>query len=133
MTCARCDRLEEENVYLKSELGLQVEAGHLAEVMTAFKATHGEARMIMALYRARARAVSREQLFDVLPGHDHGVGQDSTFKVVDTLMVRVRRKLGDDAVTTLHGVGYRMSEAGSARVAAVLTPPPNFKENRHAL
>ena len=65
--------------------------------------TPTEFDLLMRLADRPGTVVSREQLLaDVWGWRDAG----STTRTVDTHVAAVRRKLGDDVVRTVHGVGY---------------------------
>lgn len=70
--------------------------------------TRLEAKLLAFLMRNAWRAVSRHEILDVLGIRRHGSN------VVDVYINYLRRKLGDEAIETLRGDGYRFNaEAGS--------------------
>ncbi len=68
-----------------------------------------EAGILALLWRERGRAVSRDQILDVVWGRDSVV----THRTIDTHVLHLRQKLEDDHreprfVRTVHGIGYRL-------------------------
>jgi DNA-binding response OmpR family regulator len=71
--------------------------------------TRIELRLLEALFEARGRVLTRDQLLDAIHGRGDAFVLDRT---VDAHVRRLRAKLGDDAVeprfvATVRGVGYR--------------------------
>lgn len=122
--CSRCDDLEEQVAWLRSELGLQRDLAtenRLCETIPrgAHAGRPQLARFVMALYAAKGRPVTRFQLLEACPPTT--ADEDSrSEKILDVWVWRARGWLGRDAVLTLHGKGYRLSESGMAKVAALL-------------
>jgi DNA-binding response OmpR family regulator len=56
------------------------------------------------LFRNAGKVLSREQLLSLVWGYDRDPGS----KVVDVYVGYLRRKLGEDAITTIRGMGYRL-------------------------
>ncbi len=54
-------------------------------------------------FRHPGQVLSRSQLLDQVWGYDHDPGSN----VVDVYVGYLRRKLGDDAIATVRGMGYR--------------------------
>lgn len=65
-----------------------------------------EFRLLLALLEARHRVLSRDQLQDRLYGDDAKIGSNT----VAVFVHQLRRKLGDDAVVTELGFGYRLGD-----------------------
>lgn len=63
-------------------------------------------RILVALFEARGRVLSREQLQDRLYGDEGEIGSNTVAVYVHQL----RRKLGDGIVLTEHGFGYRAGD-----------------------
>lgn len=130
MTCARCEELEAEIAYLKGEAG---EAARLDELdrlrrgivhlQTRNKVgRRGTALLIMALYRANGRSLSSLQILEQIPPQDHAVDDDRRTNLVSVWVCWARKSLGSDAIENAWGRGYRLSPAGMARVAEILSP-----------
>lgn len=118
MTCAHCEDLKEEIAYLKSELGLQVDSGQVAAIRDAFGLTEQKARILLVLYKARARTISIAQFHDALPCR-YGKEERSE-KLVQSSISQLRKIVGADAVDTLYGQGYRLGQRMRARIDAIL-------------
>jgi DNA-binding response OmpR family regulator len=71
--------------------------------------TQQEAAFMGALIRAYPRAMRHEDIIAVLPHHDHA--KDHNPKLSSVLAHRVRKTLGFDAIETVHGLGFRVSDA----------------------
>lgn len=70
--------------------------------------TPTEFDLLARLSDRRGTVLGREQLLaDVWGWHDAG----STTRSVDTHVAALRRKLGEDVVRTVHGVGYALGDA----------------------
>lgn len=65
-----------------------------------------EFRILLTLFEARSRVLSRDQLQDRLYGDDAEIGSNTVAVYVHQL----RRKLGDGVVLTEHGFGYRAGD-----------------------
>lgn len=71
--------------------------------------TPTEFDLLVRLAERPGAVVSREQLLTDVWGWrdlDAGRGEGTTTRTVDSHVAAVRRKLGDDVVRTVHGVGY---------------------------
>ena len=71
--------------------------------------TNGEFSLLVALLAARGRTLSRMQLLELSRLHDDEVYE----RAVDMLVMRLRRKLGEDSanprcLVTMRGAGYRI-------------------------
>jgi len=66
-----------------------------------------EYRTLLTLMESRGRALSRGQLEDAVYGGD-GTIESNTIAVY---IHQLRRKLGDDFISTVHGYGYRIGDA----------------------
>lgn len=75
-----------------------------------------ERAMIGALFHTYPRPAGSFFLLDTLPSRDCTKDRDAN--VIKVLACRIRRKLGKDAIETVHGVGYRLSSAMHARMKA---------------
>ncbi|WP_305782414.1 winged helix-turn-helix domain-containing protein [Symbioplanes lichenis] len=72
-----------------------------------------EYELLLFLARHPRQVFSRNQLLGHVWGHTH-----TTVRTVDVHVSRLRTKLGDpDIVTTVYGVGYRLSEEASITIA----------------
>ena len=76
-----------------------------------FVLTAKEFELLVHLARCRGRLVSREELDRAIhPGA--GDGEAEVSNVVDVLVLRLRRKLGRDLITTRRGQGFIIDGAG---------------------
>jgi DNA-binding response OmpR family regulator len=67
--------------------------------------TAREFELLQILFLNRDLVLSRDQLLDRLWGHDY-VGDA---RVVDTTIKRLRKKVGNDLIETVRGLGYRLA------------------------
>jgi hypothetical protein len=121
--CERCAELEERVAWLESELGIQGAAQRSRLLREALRDERGHrcrggASLLAALYDAQGRPLNRQQLLDSLPTLDGQV--DRCAKVVDVYVCVIRKTLGQGIISTVFGHGYRITEAGSEMVAAIL-------------
>lgn len=79
--------------------------------------TSGEYDLFLALVEANGRAMTRDQLMDVIHGRD-AVPFDRS---VDNLVLRLRKRLPDGMVKTVRTVGYQL--AAPARPARLVWSP----------
>lgn len=63
-----------------------------------------EFTLIEAFIRNRDRVLSREQLLNYVWGYDYDPGSN----IVDVYVGYLRKKLGNDAIETVRGIGYRL-------------------------
>lgn len=116
--CDRCAELEERVAWLESELGLRVDADEIYVLQRAFGLAPGEAHLVRALYAARGRTLTHLQILDAIPSP--GGLEDRSFTNINTLICRVRKGLGRDAIITVWGRGYQISPIGAERIRSVL-------------
>lgn len=114
MTCAHCTQLEEENAYLRSELGLVSDAQLQSKLQGMFGLRRSAAKLLEALYRAKGRVVDKRRLVEMIGS------TDECGKTIDVLVCQLRRAIGTEAVETIHHQGIRIGPAGVAamRLAA---------------
>ena len=72
--------------------------------------TAREFAMLETFMRHPGQVLTREQLLSHVWGYHHDPGSN----VVDVYIGYLRRKLGEGAIETLRGMGYRMPEDGAA-------------------
>jgi DNA-binding response OmpR family regulator len=63
-----------------------------------------EFRLLEELLRGAGQILTREQLLSAVWGNE----AEPRSNIVDAYVCRLRRKLGEGSVQTLHGVGYRL-------------------------
>lgn len=113
---ARLIALEEDNAYLKSELGILTSLDQVADLQ-AHGLTPAQAMIAISLYRS-GRTMSAIALWEQLP-HTHG-GED--VKIVNMYVCCIRRVAGADTISTHLGVGYRITPKGRQWVEERLSP-----------
>jgi len=120
--CPGCEELRERIAWLESELGLQSELdleSRLERVMDSIRAIHvGRpqiARFMLALYAAKGRPVTHFQLLEAMPGSEE---RQPHFTAV--IACRARKVFGADAIENIYGRGFRITQAGMARIAEIL-------------
>lgn len=130
MTCQHCDEMAERIAWLESELGLQREAdddNHLRrklhEVIGPLRCGSGGAtRVMLALYAAKGRAVSRLALMEASPPLAGSREDDRDSKIIDVWICHARKLLGRDGIENVRGFGFRLTDAGVLAVRAILEP-----------
>ena len=111
----RIEHLEAEVAYLRSEVVLDATAQQVADLADAFKLSPSQAWIVAALLNAKpGKAIRRERLLDDQPFQRPDA--DHFGNTVDVQMSRIRRRLGHDAVETVRAVGFRLTDAGRARI-----------------
>lgn len=119
--CAQCEQLKEEVAYLRSELGLQLDASRVAALQRAFGLSHHKARLVLVLFNAKGRVVSQAQLDDALPLKYTG---ERSSNFINATVCQLRKQIGKAAVENVFGVGYRISDEMRARAATALAGMP---------
>lgn len=119
--CARCEELEDEVAWLKSELGLALSDSEIFAVRKAFDITHGEACLMLALYKARDKVLSKALCMAAMPSPGPSKEDDRDWKMADMIVHKIRKKAGRDLIATSHGHGYQITPEGAARVALALS------------
>lgn len=69
--------------------------------------TAREFELLRVLYENRERILDRDALLEKVWGYDY----DGDERVVDTTIKRLRRKVGQELIETVRGLGYRLSVA----------------------
>lgn len=115
--------LQEEILWLRSELGILIDAEQLAEVRLAFAMTPTEARLMLVLINSSLVTTDSAMLAFSSAGYDY----DAQEKIVDVIICKVRAKLKRkgiaEAVDTIWGTGWRLSVDGRRSVALALSQP----------
>lgn len=123
--CERCADLEEQVAYLRSELGFQADNEayrKLRSYLVYRQSRVGRAsavRVVLALYGAKGRTLTRDQLLDAVPPRS-GEEDERQLKTIDVWVCFARRALGKAAIESVWGRGYRLTEAGMAAVAGIM-------------
>ncbi len=119
----RIAELEEENAWLRSELGLVVDGDQLATLRKTYEMATGAACLVLALYRAKGRLLNKLQLHEAIPAiwKDH---DERCVKIVDVRICHARKGVGRDAIETICGQGYGLTPEGMEKVRAALGEQP---------
>ena len=112
---ARIEELEAERDYYKRELGLLIDETRLALVARAFRLTSGPARILLALYEAHPRMMTKAALHQALYGAREA---ETEIRIVDTHLFKVRKRA--DIVETIRNRGYRLTDDGARQLRLVL-------------
>ncbi|MBV9994517.1 MAG: helix-turn-helix domain-containing protein [Caulobacteraceae bacterium] len=118
--CDERDRLADEVAYLRAEAGLAEAEATEGALRAAFGLTPSQAELLAILYRTRRRLVSRRLLNEMVSEAPGGARDE---RIIDVWTCKLRRKLGEGAIATLWGHGYRLTEAGIVQVEAALRAP----------
>jgi DNA-binding response OmpR family regulator len=111
----RVAELEEEVAYLKSELGLSIEATRIDAVKRAIGVPPRCAKLLLALHDAHGRVLRVHQLEAAIGGEDDRIAGS---KIVNVLVWRLRR--AGDLVRNTWGLGYAITPLGAERVRQAL-------------
>lgn len=114
--CERCEELEEEVAYLRSELGLTKNATTTQAIRKRFGFSIAESELAYALY-STTNGLSRPALEELLIRDKAAEYESNTLSVY---VSRIRQIAGRDFIETLNGFGYRMSPVGRARIYQAL-------------
>jgi DNA-binding response OmpR family regulator len=111
--CENCD-------YLEREIGLQILATEVDDVHRGMRVSIGQARLLIALFRAKRRVVSIFTLQEAMPPRNGN--SEERHKIVQVQISFIRTKLGKDFILTSEGQGYRLSERGYEMMSLYLDP-----------
>jgi DNA-binding winged helix-turn-helix (wHTH) protein len=123
--CQRCEELEEEVAYLRSEMGLEIGAGQIATIRQAFNLSPACARLLLVLHRASGRVMSRLQMLDALPARYDG-HEDRDERIVNVHVSRIRQAVGPGFIRNEWGKGYHLTAEGMNIIGTALgevSPP----------
>ncbi|MFB2706625.1 MULTISPECIES: response regulator transcription factor [Marinobacter] len=87
------------------DIALDTHAGQVTRTGMPVALTAQEFRLLSCLMHASPRIVSRSELCE----HVYDGDQEPDSNVIDVQVSRLRRKLGNNAIETLRGQGYRMA------------------------
>jgi len=108
----RIAELEEENAYLRGELGLTDTSAQRA-ILRRAGLTGAMAALMTALHCANGRTLSVLQILDAM-------GTTAEPKIVAVQVSKLRAKWGREVIETVWGCGYRITPAGVAKYEAAL-------------
>lgn len=106
--------LEEQVVYLRSELGIAIEASATDDMIQAFRLTPFEGLILMALRMAYPRVMTRATLIDFIPPSWRK--EDAARTLLDVHVHRIRHKMGQGVIRTVYAVGFRLTPEGLSAV-----------------
>ena len=93
-----------ETVLSHKQISLDLRTRRVSVSGTEFDLTAREFTMLEFFLRHAGQVLSREQILSRVWGFDHDPGSN----VVDVYIRYLRQKLGNDAVQTVRGMGYRL-------------------------
>lgn len=134
--CTRCEELEEEVAYYKSELGGAIKDGAIETIRKALSSgPKGASRpavaaLVLTLYRAHGRPVSKVRMLELIPPKAGGEDERDP-KMVDVWVCQARACLGATVVETVWGIGHRLSAYGMdliGRLLGEIDPIPESAE-----
>ena len=101
----RDERSVEQTVLRSGEVTLDLRTRRASVDGRTTELTAREFTMLEVLLRHAGQVLSREQLLSHVWGYDYDPGSN----VVDVYVGYLRKKLGQDAIETVRGMGYRLS------------------------
>lgn len=114
---AEQDRLLEQARYeiahWKREAGQLVEQDVADAIQVHFHLTATEATICAGLYQRREKMTSSTTLEGLLE-EERGCAVESN--IVSVMILKIRHKLGDDAIQTVRGRGYRLTPSALKRL-----------------
>lgn len=102
----RSDRLDEPSILRVDDLTLDLRSRQALVGRTAVDLSAREFALAEVLFRHAGQVLTREQLLS----HVWGYAFDPASNIVDVYIGYLRKKLGDEKITTVRGMGYRMSD-----------------------
>lgn len=90
--------------------------------------TSQERALMGVLYAGYPRVARREDIVELLPGHDHV--KERQLQIVDAVVHKIRRKLGAATIFTERGMGFRMGAAFYDQMHATPQPVVTRREPR---
>jgi two-component system alkaline phosphatase synthesis response regulator PhoP len=94
---------ETEDVLRCADLEIDTARAEVRKAGQKTDLTVQEFKLLLSLVRSGGRVLSRDQLIDLA----WGTGTFITDRAVDAHIVNLRRKLGQDLITSVRGLGYR--------------------------
>lgn len=109
--------LEEEKAALESKLGFTSDANALSRIRQRWGLTPREAQLVLLLANRSGLATSKDLILDALY---RGAADEPEMKIVDVFVCKIRAKMGQPAIETIWGSGYRIGHAALAEVQKVI-------------
>lgn len=117
----RIAHLQDEVAYWKSEAIGNAGADEYSRVAAAFGTTPVQSWIIAHLYTLDGKTMALGRMEDDMPHHSDDGDRSNVARV---MISRVRKAMGTDAIETVRGTGYRMTEIGIALCDARLKGTP---------
>lgn len=117
----RLDALDDapaRTLTLHEDIEIDVEARRVRRAGDQIHLTPTEFDLLLAFIESPGHVFTRERLLSEVWGYRDGSGA----RTVDSHVRALRRKLGDDVVRTVHGVGYALGEVDPAGDQAGASP-----------
>lgn len=112
--------LQEQVAHLRRELGIACRENERETLRRYWRLTPMESHIIAMLNSAAGRYVGKGSIAEML----EEVGSKAEFEDanIKVMVCRIRLKCGPGLIETAHGMGYRLSAVGRARVYQALNP-----------
>lgn len=115
----RCESKDERIADLERELGLDLNRAEIAALAAALRVRPQASRLLLGLYKAKGRTLSSARCMAFMPPH-FTYEDDRLQSTVRVMVYQIRSATSHGIIQTVFGHGYRITEAGAARVAAIL-------------
>lgn len=113
-TKERLAEAQEEIAELKRELHGRTSATFFEDVAGAFNLTGTETKLVLALYNA-GRILGVNSIMDFMYG-ERDVDSEPETKIIHVFVCKVRKKMGADAIRSIWGRGYELTDIGRERL-----------------
>ena len=107
-------RTQAKSLRLDDDIEIDLEARRVRQHGEVVHLTPTEFDLLVGLAERPGRVLTREKLLVEVWGYRDGSGA----RTVDSHVRAVRRKLGDNVIRTVHGVGYALGESADTDVAS---------------
>jgi len=109
----RADRVPEQTALKAGDATLDLRTRRVLIGDKDIELTAREFVLAETFFRHPGQVLSREQLLSHVWGYDYDPGSN----IVDVYVGYLRKKIGDDRIKTLRGMGYRLEEVGAGNDA----------------
>jgi two-component system copper resistance phosphate regulon response regulator CusR len=107
----RADRVPEQTVLKAGDATLDLRTRRVLVSGRDIELTAREFVLAETFFRHPGQVLSREQLLSHVWGYDYDPGSN----IVDVYVGYLRKKIGDDRIKTLRGMGYRLEDVGAVK------------------
>jgi DNA-binding response OmpR family regulator len=104
----RGERAPEETVLTAGDVALDLRTRRISVSGKDVELTAREFVLAETFFRHPGQVLSREQLLSRVWGYDYDPGSN----IVDVYVGYLRRKIGDERIKTVRGMGYRLEKTG---------------------